>query len=503
MKIHKNRSSVLTRLAILGLLASPALAWAHGAVSEPAARQYKCRADGGFWDASNTAGMNAACRQALFATGVHDPYPFQQWNEIAKLIAAPGYDDQALVEQAVPSGKLCSAANPRYKGLDLPSPDWYKTTVIPKDGKIQVKFDATAAHTPSWVKIYLSKPSYNPQNPLGWEDLEPIYEGEAPTPQNSAPHWTYNVPLPAGRTGNAVLFTHWQRVDPAGEGFYNCSDIKIEGNDGGTFPWLAKGAYVAQGTVPPVAGDTVRFRVMGSDAARNEIVDETLSISAQNQAIGVWTQQLATTLNSTHGHLVNVGIRAGNSISYDPSKLHDNQVFTKNEKDSFSLSIISGEPPPPVPNPPVANIEGPAQVDSGKTLTLDGSKSVNGSGGSDRLSYRWETNVESDAVLTNPTLRLTAPIVTQTMQYAARLTVTDAANSKTHVASHTFTVMPVTGGDYDDYVEGVAYTAGQKVSHNGANYACKQHPYTAWCKGSALYYEPGKGLDWKGAWEQF
>ncbi|MBY0379531.1 MAG: hypothetical protein K2P99_03905, partial [Burkholderiales bacterium] len=47
-----------------------------------------------------------------------------------------------------------------------------------------------------------------------------------------------------------------------------------------------------------------------------------------------------------------------------------------------------------------------------------------------------------------------------------------------------------------------AYKAGSIVAGrtDGKLYECKGHPYTAWCNGSAGYYEPGKGSNWASAW---
>ena len=35
---------------------------------------------------------------------------------------------------------------------------------------------------------------------------------------------------------------------------------------------------------------------------------------------------------------------------------------------------------------------------------------------------------------------------------------------------------------------------------DGKHYYCKTWPYTSWCGGSAAYYAPGTGYDWRGAW---
>ncbi|QQX83964.1 lytic polysaccharide monooxygenase [Cupriavidus necator] len=235
----KIKQTVFPALLLLGgaLVATPARA--HGVVEFPIARQLKCFQDGGFWYPADGSGVpNAACREAFRRSGA---YPFQQWNEITGF--PQDYNSQASVEQAIKDGTLCSGGDPRKAGLDVRSTQWHKTPIKPQNGKIRVMFYATAAHNPSFVRIYLTKASYVHGEPLRWTDLEQIYAGAAPAPQTigGKRYYVYDVPIPAGRTGNAVLYLRWQRQDAGREGFYNCSDVTIESAAGvptDGFPWF-------------------------------------------------------------------------------------------------------------------------------------------------------------------------------------------------------------------------------------------------------------------------
>lgn len=347
----KIKQTVFPALLLLGggLVATPARA--HGVVEFPIARQLKCFQDGGFWWPADGSGVpNAGCREAFRRSGA---YPFQQWNEITGF--PQDYSSQASVEEAIKDGTLCSAGDPKKAGLDVRSTQWHKTPIKPQNGKIRMMYYATAAHNPSFVRIYLTKASYVYGDALRWSDLQLVYSGAAPAPQTigGKRYYVYDVPIPAGRTGNAVLYTRWQRQDAGREGFYNCSDVTIETAAGvptDGFPWFDGGFFIKQG-FDPVPGDQVRFRVLGSDAGGKERVDERLAITAQNAPQSVWGPQLANLLNGKYSALLRIGERQGNDIVFNTANLQANVIWLKNEKDSAQLSILSPDAPTPAPSP--------------------------------------------------------------------------------------------------------------------------------------------------------
>lgn len=209
---------------------------AHGAVGAPIARQYACRLEGGYWDPADGSGIPHTDCRAAYRNGGDSAYPFTQWNEFSANPAGQG-DDLEKLQQAVPDGLLCAGGDRRKAGIDVPAAAWRKTPVTPVNGSIDVTWENTQSHTPSVMRIYLSKPSYDPQQPLRWADLDKIYDAPAPAPlpANGGGHlpgtvtslYPLHVPLPAGRTGDAVLYSYWQRRDAGNEGFFNCSDITI------------------------------------------------------------------------------------------------------------------------------------------------------------------------------------------------------------------------------------------------------------------------------------
>lgn len=327
-----------TRLLPLAAVVSailPQFAYAHGYMDYPPARQEVCDRDGGYWESTDGSTIpNAACRAAFKESGW---FPFVQKPEFAKQIS--DYNNQAAVEAALPDGVLCSAGDPKKAGIDIPSPDWQATPIDPSlNGKLTLLYRATTPHSPSFWKIYLSNASYNPATaPLKWTDLDLVAEfKDIPIVViNEKKYYQMTVNLPTGRTGNAVLYTRWQRNDPGGEGFYNCSDISF-GGDVVTSTWQGIGGLV-KATDDANAGDTVWFRVFNSTGT--ETVFEKLAIDAGNQEEGTWAAQLAETINTTSADVRIGKLGEDGTVTWDAADLYSNLVFVKDKNATFQLDI--------------------------------------------------------------------------------------------------------------------------------------------------------------------
>ncbi|NVJ57687.1 MAG: lytic polysaccharide monooxygenase, partial [Vibrionaceae bacterium] len=217
-------------LPLLSLSALAALssfnANAHGWVEFPNARQNICYLDGGFW--TNEI-PNPACQAAYDESGAH---PFVQRSEISANVA--NYRDISHVQAVVRDGELCSAGDASKSGLNIPSPYWQRTNVtLDANNQIELAFYGKAPHNPSYWEFYLTKPTYDATQPLTWNDLELIdTAGDVIIGEDK--RYRMTVTFPANRSGDAILYTRWQRVDAGGEGFYNCSDITLDGT--GTTP---------------------------------------------------------------------------------------------------------------------------------------------------------------------------------------------------------------------------------------------------------------------------
>ncbi|MGW2295972.1 lytic polysaccharide monooxygenase [Streptomyces violaceorubidus] len=198
----------LAPLALTTLAAAPASA--HGSMGDPVSRVSQCHAEG----PENP--RSAACRAAVAAGGTQALY---DWNGI-RIGNADGRH-----RELIPDGKLCSAGDPAFKGLDLARADWPATGV--SSGSYTFKYRVTAPHKGTF-KVYVTKPGYDPAQPLGWDDLDlsaPV--ATATDPVASGGFYTFSGTLPE-RSGKHLLYAVWQRSDSP-EAFYSCSDVSFGG----------------------------------------------------------------------------------------------------------------------------------------------------------------------------------------------------------------------------------------------------------------------------------
>ncbi|MFI1420516.1 lytic polysaccharide monooxygenase [Streptomyces sp. NPDC020731] len=198
----------LVPLALTGLSAAPASA--HGSMGDPVSRVSQCYAEG------PESPKSAACKAAVAAGGTQALY---DWNGIR--IGDAGGRHQELI----PDGKLCSAGNETFKGLDLARADWPATSV--SSGSYTFEYRVTAPHKGTF-KVYITKPGYDPSQPLAWDDLDLANPVATSTdPAASGGFYTFGGTLPE-RSGKQLLYAVWQRSDSP-EAFYSCSDITFGG----------------------------------------------------------------------------------------------------------------------------------------------------------------------------------------------------------------------------------------------------------------------------------
>lgn len=203
----------LTPLALTALGAAPAVA--HGSMGDPVSRVAQCYAEG------PESPKSDACRAAVAAGGTQALY---DWNGIR--IGDANGQHQTLI----PDGKLCSANNEEFKGLDLARADWPATSV--SSGSYTFKYRVTAPHKGTF-KVYLTKSGYDPAQPLAWADLDLQHPVATSTdPVASGGFYTFSGTLPQ-RSGKQLLYAIWQRSDSP-EAFYSCSDVSFGGSGSGT-----------------------------------------------------------------------------------------------------------------------------------------------------------------------------------------------------------------------------------------------------------------------------
>lgn len=201
----------LAPLALTALAGSPAAA--HGSMGSPVSRVAQCYAEGPESPRSN------ACRAAVAAGGTQAPY---DWNGIRI------GDANGRHQELIPDGRLCSAGNDEFKGLDLARADWPATSV--RSGSYTFEYRVTAPHKGTFT-VYLTKPGYDPAQPTAWDDLDLSHPvATATDPVASGGFYRFSGTLPE-RSGRQLLYAVWQRSDSP-EAFYSCSDVTFGGDSG-------------------------------------------------------------------------------------------------------------------------------------------------------------------------------------------------------------------------------------------------------------------------------
>lgn len=484
MKHQLSRPKLYLCISWVGLTLLSNYAQAHGYLDYPAARQQICDMDGGYWDSTDGSTIpNAACRATFLESSWT---PFVQKPEFSTLVS--NYNDQTAVESAIPDGQLCSAGDNAKHGIDLPSPDWQKTKVdLTNNGKVTLQYRANTPHNPSFWKIYLSKPSYDSATmPLAWSDLDLIAEfGNLTTVDlNGKKYYQMEVTLPEDRTGNAIIYTRWQRQDPAGEGFYNCSDISFGTDNGETNPnnpldkWISSGNYLAS-TINANAGDTAWLRVF--DENGQEIIFEKSPID--NDAETVWAESLATTVNQKYPQIVQIGLKdsASQTIQYQSQDLYSNLVYLTDSNYSYQLEIKTGN------HAPVISAPSNLTVQSGQSLVFEVSAS---DADSDPLIF----SVDKGNIITQTenqvTVNYQAPTTDVQLNETIMVSVGDPIS--TAQANISITVTPSENGNNNTgestWSSSVAYSAGDVVIFEGISY-------------TANWWSKGEQPDISSAWQ--
>ncbi|HET9171843.1 MAG TPA: lytic polysaccharide monooxygenase [Actinospica sp.] len=209
------------------LFANPASA--HGAMEVAGSRTFLC-----YEDALTSTGQlvpqNPACQAAVAQSGTT---PLYNWFAVGNRSGTTSGE----TSQLIPDGKLCSGDSNYYdfSGFDLARSDWPKTHLT-SGASIQIKYAKWAAH-PGTFSLYITKPNWDPTQPLTWEDLESVPFSTATDPPSVGnpgsidSYYYWDATLPSGYTGNQIIYSIWARSDST-ETFYGCSDVVFDGGNG-------------------------------------------------------------------------------------------------------------------------------------------------------------------------------------------------------------------------------------------------------------------------------
>ncbi|MGW1772404.1 lytic polysaccharide monooxygenase auxiliary activity family 9 protein [Streptomyces sp. NPDC002104] len=204
----------LAPLAVAAYAVAPAAA--HGSMTDPVSRVAACYAEG------PESPKSAACKAAVAASGAQ---AFYDWNAVN--IANAAGQSRALI----PDGKLCSAGNDKYRGLDLARADWPASPMA--SGAHTFRYKGTAPHKGSF-ELYVTKDGYDPSKPLKWSDLEPAPFVKVTDPGMRDGDYVFSGTVPK-KSGRHLIYSVWQRSDSP-EAFYTCSDVVFGKDNGGGGP---------------------------------------------------------------------------------------------------------------------------------------------------------------------------------------------------------------------------------------------------------------------------
>ncbi|MDP5209208.1 lytic polysaccharide monooxygenase [Microbulbifer sp. 2205BS26-8] len=471
---------------------------AHGWSEYPKARQQICYEQGNIWSGTPP---NAGCALAKSISG---SYPFQQRNEFS--INIPDYNNIASVRRAVPDGTLCYANDPQKRGMGAGTDAWSRVEL--KAGTFEYVFNATAPHNPSFWQFYLTKPNADLSKPLTWNDLDLIQEVDNVPAANGK--YRMNVTIPEDRVGNAVLFVRWQRVDPAGEGFYNCSDITITNNDvdppeepnpDTTQPYLVQGNTFLPQEInlnSVSVGDTVKYTVFNKNGEEHSSFSLSITEDNKNDWDRLLASQVTGWYESNHNGNVFIGRwhEEMNHYMYFRNDLHGNYFNSKDSRASGQFTIIdNGSELMAVITPRVLTPPVNAKVRHGDYMVL-----TQGESKGDITHAQWSqvsgSQVQTSAGPDNALIIDTSSLPNIRQELTFRLTISSDAAIDEEVYS--FVVEPSTITDPTDPTDPTVqkwdrsqvYTAGDVVTHN-------EKTWTAgwWTRGE----EPGTTGQW-GVW---
>ncbi|MGW4896759.1 lytic polysaccharide monooxygenase auxiliary activity family 9 protein [Kitasatospora sp. NPDC004240] len=218
MPVRHRLSAVALVLATTGLttVLGSGTAAGHGSMQNPLSRVEGCFLEG----AENP--KSAACKAAVATGGKAALY---DWMSLRIGDAAGRH------RQLIPDGKLCSAGDPVYTGMDLPRADWPATNLT-AGADFTFRYRATAPHRGSF-QLFITNASYDPTKPLAWSNLESQPFLTVTDPKLVDGSYVLPGKIPANRTGRQLIYAIWQRSDSP-EAFYSCSDVVFDGS--GTAP---------------------------------------------------------------------------------------------------------------------------------------------------------------------------------------------------------------------------------------------------------------------------
>jgi len=220
------RLAVLGAVALVGVggwvVAAPTVAGAHGVALIPGSRTYLCYVDG-LQSTGQIIPTNPACSDAVAQGGTQ---PLYDWFGVLRSDAA------GRTVGFIADGEICGGGTTKYAAYNAARTDW-PVTHLTAGSTINVHYSNWARH-PGTFHVYVTRDGWSPTTPLAWGDLVPI--ASATNPPESGPagalnYYSWDLQLPAGKSGRHILYIQWVRSD-SNENFFSCSDVAFDGGHG-------------------------------------------------------------------------------------------------------------------------------------------------------------------------------------------------------------------------------------------------------------------------------
>lgn len=199
-------AACLTLISSIVFLAFPKESHAHGYVSTPISRGYQGQLHNREW------GWNAA--HQVYGNVISNP----QSLEYRKGFPEAGPRDGRIASAEGGLGQINDFV------LDNQDADrWTKQSV--KTGNLDLKWTYTALHRTTKWHYYITKPGWNPNEPLNRASFEKIaevsHDGTLPVVGD-----THSITIPEDRIGYHVILAVWDIADTQ-NAFYNMIDANI------------------------------------------------------------------------------------------------------------------------------------------------------------------------------------------------------------------------------------------------------------------------------------
>ncbi|MGG0756907.1 lytic polysaccharide monooxygenase [Brevibacillus laterosporus] len=222
----------ITLAAMAGTMVFASSASAHGYIESPTSRALLCK-----------QGQNVGCGQVQYEPqSVEGKGNFPQSGpKDGEITGAGKYTE------------LFSQTDSRWKKVDM------------KGGKNTFTWYLTAPHSTGDWKYYITKKDWNPNKPLGRDDLELIakFNDGGKVPPKSVSH---NVNVPTDRSGYHIILGVWEIAD-TGNAFYQAIDVNLKNDGNPTEPEVQLPTIPSNLTSPGQTTTSIELRWSASTAS--------------------------------------------------------------------------------------------------------------------------------------------------------------------------------------------------------------------------------------------